>query len=130
MSAPPFTCGPKCPAGSTTYEVHTDCGDVTFSVGIIGETKQQARLSYTGVTDEEKLEKIIVSMMVRQPDFGQNGAVFRVETKRPTRMYSKRQHRSVKEATGRRLNAAPTTQSRGSWGVGIGSPLGVHDEEQ
>jgi hypothetical protein len=49
-----------------TYEVHTDGGDITFGVGVIGKTQQQARLSDTGVTDEEKLEQVVVSIaMVR-----------------------------------------------------------------
>lgn len=54
-------------AASETYEVNSDSRDVTFSVGIIGKSKQQARLSNTRVTDEEQLEKVIVSIsMVRQ----------------------------------------------------------------
>lgn len=47
-----------------TYEVHTDSGDVTFCIGIIGKTQQQARLPNTGVPDEEQLEQIVVSVMV------------------------------------------------------------------
>lgn len=54
-------------ATSETYEVNADCRDVAFGVGIISETKQQARLSNTGVTDEEQFEEVIVSIsMVRQ----------------------------------------------------------------
>lgn len=45
----------------STYKVNTDGGDVGLSVGIVGESQQQARLSNTGVTDEEELEKVIVS---------------------------------------------------------------------
>ncbi len=44
-----------------TYKVDTDGGDVGFRVGVVGETQQQARLSYTGVTDEEELEEVVVS---------------------------------------------------------------------
>lgn len=44
------------------YEVDTDCGDVGLGVGVVGEPQQQARLSNTGVTDEEQLEEVVVSM--------------------------------------------------------------------
>jgi hypothetical protein len=75
-SAPPFNLRTKFPG--KTYEVNTDCGNVTFGVGIIGETKQQTRLSNTGVTDEEKLEKVIVSIStVRQPEIGKLVNLFR-----------------------------------------------------
>lgn len=50
--------------GVGTYKVNTDGGDVRFSVGIIGKSKQQARLAYTGVTDEKQLEEIVVSEQV------------------------------------------------------------------
>lgn len=45
----------------STYKVNTDGGNIGLSVGIVGESQQQARLSNTGVTDEEELEKVIVS---------------------------------------------------------------------
>lgn len=48
-----------------TYKVNTDSRDVAFRVGVIGKTKQKARLSNTGVPDEEKLEEIVVSISVR-----------------------------------------------------------------
>lgn len=47
--------------GGRAYEVDTDGGDVGLSVGVIGKSQQQARLSYTGITDEEELEEIVVS---------------------------------------------------------------------
>lgn len=47
--------------GYGTYEVHTDGGDVGLGVGVVGETKEQAGLSDTGVTDEEELEEVVVS---------------------------------------------------------------------
>lgn len=47
-------------ATGETYEVDTNGGDVGLSVGIIGKSQQQARLSYTGITDKEKLEEIVV----------------------------------------------------------------------
>lgn len=50
---------------SATYKINADSRDVAFRVGIIGKTEQEARLSNTGVSDEEKLEKIIVSISVR-----------------------------------------------------------------
>lgn len=45
----------------STYEVDTDGGDVGFRVGIVSKTQEQARLSYTRVTDEEELEEVVVS---------------------------------------------------------------------
>jgi hypothetical protein len=53
------------PRVSSTYKVNTDSRDVTLGVGVVGETKQQARLSNTGVSDEEELEEVIVSISVR-----------------------------------------------------------------
>jgi hypothetical protein len=56
----------RSPAESkSTYEVNTDSRNVAFRVGVIGETEQQARLSNTGVSDEEQLEEVIVSISVR-----------------------------------------------------------------
>jgi hypothetical protein len=49
----------------STYEINTDGRDVAFGIGVIGESEQQARLSNTGVSDEEELEEIIVSIWVR-----------------------------------------------------------------
>lgn len=45
------------------YKVDTDCRDVGLGIGVIGESKEKARLPYTGVADEEKLEEIIVSTL-------------------------------------------------------------------
>lgn len=44
----------------STYEIDTNGGDVGLSVGVIGESQKQARLSNTGVTDEEELEEVVV----------------------------------------------------------------------
>jgi hypothetical protein len=44
-----------------TYEINTDCGNVGFRVGIVGEPQEKAGLSDTGVSDEEELEEIVVS---------------------------------------------------------------------
>lgn len=61
-------CGVSAAAGFTRervrspYEVDTDCGDVGLSVGVVGESEEQARLSNTGVTDEEQLEEVVVSV--------------------------------------------------------------------
>lgn len=43
-------------------EVHANRRDVALSVGVIGEPQQQARLSYTRVSDQEQLEEVIVSI--------------------------------------------------------------------
>jgi hypothetical protein len=42
-----------------TYKVNSNRGNVRFSVGIISKSKQQTRLSYTGVSDKEELEEVI-----------------------------------------------------------------------
>lgn len=46
------------------YKVDTDCGNVGLGVGVVGKSQEQARLSNTGVTDEEQLEEVIVSAQV------------------------------------------------------------------
>lgn len=56
--------------GGRAYEVDTDGGDVGLSVGVIGKSQQQARLSYTGITDEEELEEIVVSRREGLEDTG------------------------------------------------------------
>lgn len=47
-----------------TYEVDTDSRNVGFGVGVIGESQEKTRLSNTGITDEEKLEEVVVSRRV------------------------------------------------------------------
>jgi len=42
-----------------TYEIYADGGNVTLSVGIIGETKQETRLSNSGIADQQQLEQIV-----------------------------------------------------------------------
>jgi hypothetical protein len=42
-----------------TYKVNADSRNVGFSVCIICESKQQTRLSNTGVSDEEEFEKVV-----------------------------------------------------------------------
>lgn len=44
------------------YEVDTDCGDVGLGVSVVGESQEQTGLSNTGVSDEEQLEEVVVSM--------------------------------------------------------------------
>jgi hypothetical protein len=43
-----------------TYEINSNGGDVRLGVGVVGESQQKARLSNTGITDEEKLEQVVV----------------------------------------------------------------------
>ena len=43
------------------YEVNTNGGYVAFSVCVVGESKQQAGLSDSGISDEEQLEEVVVS---------------------------------------------------------------------
>ena len=58
-------------AARSTYEVNADSGDIAFCVGIVGKSKQQARLSNTGVSDKEELEEVVVSSsMVRDTEDG------------------------------------------------------------
>lgn len=47
-----------------TYEVDTNGRDVGLCVGVIGESQEEARLSNTGITDEEKLEEVVVSRKI------------------------------------------------------------------
>ncbi len=42
-----------------TYEVNSDSGDEALCVGVISETKQQARLSNSTVPNQEQLEEVI-----------------------------------------------------------------------
>ena len=46
------------------YEINPNSRDVALGVRIISESKQQARLSDTRVTDEEELEEVIVSVQI------------------------------------------------------------------
>lgn len=58
-------------AARSTYEVNADSGDIAFCVGIVGKSKQQARLSNTGVSDKEEFEEVVVSSsMVRDTEDG------------------------------------------------------------
>lgn len=45
-------------------EVDADGGDVGLGVGVVGKSEEKARLSDTGVTDEEELEEVVVSESV------------------------------------------------------------------
>jgi hypothetical protein len=49
-----------------TYKVNSNRGNVRLSVGIISKSKQQTRLSYTGVSDKEELEKVIAIGRVKR----------------------------------------------------------------
>ena len=44
----------------TDFEVHTDGADVALSICIVRKTQQRAGLSHTAVSDQEKLEEIVV----------------------------------------------------------------------
>lgn len=46
----------------TNLEVDADRGDVRLGVCVVGESEQQAGLSYTGVSNEEELEEVVVSI--------------------------------------------------------------------
>jgi hypothetical protein len=48
-----------------THEVDADSRDVALSVCVVGETEEQAGLSDTRVTDEQKLEEVVVSVVQR-----------------------------------------------------------------
>jgi hypothetical protein len=51
-----------------TYKVNTDSRNVGFSVCIICESKQQTRLSNTGVSDEEEFEKVVAVVKEKRTD--------------------------------------------------------------
>jgi len=53
---------PSLRRGTAPYEVDTDSGDVGFGIGVVGEAKEQAGLADTGVTDEQQLEEVVVSV--------------------------------------------------------------------
>ena len=44
-----------------TYEVNANGGDVGLGIGVVGKSQKQAGLSHAGVTNEQKLEEVIVS---------------------------------------------------------------------
>lgn len=44
---------------AATHEINSDRRNVRFSVGVICKSKKQAGLSYTGISNEEKLEQIV-----------------------------------------------------------------------
>lgn len=44
-----------------SYKVHPNSRDVAFRVCVVGKSQQQTRLSNTRVTDQQELEKIVVS---------------------------------------------------------------------
>jgi len=46
---------------SPDLEVDTDSRDVAFRVRIVGEPKQQTRLSHSRVSDQQELEEVVVS---------------------------------------------------------------------
>lgn len=48
----------------TDLEVDTDSRDVALGVGVVGESKEQAGLADTRVTDEEELERMRVSLVM------------------------------------------------------------------
>ena len=51
--------------GRCTHKVDADGRDVALGVCVVCETEQQAGLSDTRVTDEEKLEEVVVSVVRR-----------------------------------------------------------------
>lgn len=56
------------PAGkksSQTYKVNTNRRDVALGVCVIGESEQETGLSNTRVSDQEELEQVVVSMLVK-----------------------------------------------------------------
>ena len=57
---------------SSTYEIDTNGGNIRFSVRVIRKSQQETRLSDTGVTDEEELEKII-AVQEKRHDKTHNG---------------------------------------------------------
>jgi len=44
---------------SSDFKVDTNCGNVGFSVCVIGKSQKQARLPNSGVSNEKELEKVV-----------------------------------------------------------------------
>jgi hypothetical protein len=63
-----------------THEINTDCRDITLGICIICESQQKTRLSYTGITDKEKFEEIIVSVEIVSPVHFRGGISSLAET--------------------------------------------------
>ena len=54
-----------------TYKVNTDSRDVRLGVSVISESQKQARLSDTGVTDEEELQAVVSTKSLAGCDLSQ-----------------------------------------------------------
>ena len=48
--------------GQDSHKIHTNGRDIAFGICIVGKSEKQARLSYTGVTDKEELEEVVISV--------------------------------------------------------------------
>lgn len=43
------------------YEINANSRNIALGVGVVGESQQQARLSDTGISNQEELEEVVVS---------------------------------------------------------------------
>ena len=48
--------------GGSAYKIDTNGGNVGLGVGIVGKSEEQAGLSNTGISDEEELKEVVVSV--------------------------------------------------------------------
>jgi hypothetical protein len=51
-------------SGQGTYKVYSNSRNVGLRVGIVRKSKEQARLSDTGVSNEEELEQVIADKVI------------------------------------------------------------------
>lgn len=63
VSRPPHA-DRRCILSGSTYEVDADGRDVGLGVGVVRESQQQARLSDARVSDQEKFEEVVVSILL------------------------------------------------------------------
>jgi hypothetical protein len=118
----------------STYEVHADGGDVAFCVGIVGESKQQARLSDSRISDEKELEEVVVSIrrvrhlaMGRHPGYsGNNRQPSHQPTAKVGRMSDKnRKPAKMDTSVGRQARPAGA-RARGTGQAETDIPLRIH----
>jgi len=61
---------------SSDFKVDTYCGNVGLSVCVVGKSQKQARLSHSRVSDEKKLEKVVIFGIHGRHDAGVSALYF------------------------------------------------------
>ncbi len=49
-----------------TYEIHSNCRNVRFSVSIIRKSQQETRFTNAGISNEEEFEKVVAARIWRK----------------------------------------------------------------